>query len=105
MRDELHVTRERSGAGEKLCVSGELDITRAPALERAVAGAVDGHRGQLRLDISRLAFIDPTGGQALLHVHNAIEARGDRAVFERPQEEVLSVLRLLGLEQVLDIRP
>jgi anti-anti-sigma regulatory factor len=51
-----------------------------------------------------LAFIDLTGGQALLHVHNAIEARGGRAVFERPQEEVLRVLRLLGLEQVLDIR-
>jgi anti-sigma B factor antagonist len=104
MRDELHVTRGRNGAGEKLCISGELDIAGAPDLERAVAG-VDGHRGNLRLDISHLAFIDATGGQALLHVHNAIEARGGRAVFERPQEEVLNVLRLLGLEQVLDIRP
>lgn len=105
MPDEIHVTREQNGAGEKLRVSGELDIGRAPDLERAVAGTVDGHRGNLRLDISHLAFIDPSGGQALLHVHNAIEARGGRAVFEHPQEEVLNVLRLLGLEQVLDIRP
>ncbi len=105
MRDEIHVTRERNGAGEKLYVSGELDIDSAADLEEAVASAVDGQRGQFRVDISRLAFMDPTGGQALLHVHNAIQARGGRAVFEHPQEEVLRVLRLLGLEQVLDIRP
>jgi anti-sigma B factor antagonist len=105
MRDEIRVTRERNGAGEKLRVSGELDIGTAPDLERAVASAVDGHRGQFRLDISGLTFIDPTGGQALLHMHNSIEARGGRAVFEHPQAEVLNVLRLLGLEQVLDIRP
>jgi anti-sigma B factor antagonist len=104
MRDEIHVTRERNGAGEKLSISGELDIKGAADLEQAVASAVDGRGGQFRVDISHLAFIDLTGGQALLHVHNAIEARGGRAVFERPQEAVLRVLRLLGLEQVLDIR-
>jgi anti-anti-sigma factor len=82
-----------------------LDLARAPDLERAVAGAIDGHRGHFHLDISNLAFSDVTGGQALLYIHNAVEAHGGRAVFERPQEEVLSVLRLLGLEQVLDIRP
>jgi anti-sigma B factor antagonist len=105
MGDELQVTPELNSAGEKLYVSGELDIARAPDLVGAVTGVMDGHRGELRLDISRLAFLDETGGQALLHVHNAIEARGGRAVFEHPQAEVLDVLRLLGLEQVLDIRP
>jgi len=105
MPDELHVTRERNGAGEKLRISGALDIASAPDLARAVARVVDGQGGHFHLDISDLAFIDLTGGRALLHVHNAIEARGGRAVFDRPQEKVLNVLRLLGLEQVLDIRP
>lgn len=105
MRDELHVTRERNGAGDKLRVSGDLDIASAPDLERAVARVVDGQGGHFHLDISDLAFTDLSGGQALLHVHNAIEARGGRAVFERPQQEVLNVLRLFGLEHVLDIRP
>lgn len=105
MPEDLQATRERNGAGEKLRISGDLDIARAPDLERALVSAANGNRGQFRLDISSLAFIDPTGGQALLHVHNAIEACGGRAVFEHPQAEVLSVLRVLGLEQVLDIRP
>jgi hypothetical protein len=38
-------------------------------------------------------------------IHNAIEAGGGRVVFEHPRQEVLGVLRLMGLDQVLDIRP
>jgi anti-sigma B factor antagonist len=105
MRDEIHVTRGQNHTGEKLNVSGGLDIRRAPALEREIAHAADGDGRRLRLDISGLRFIDPTGPQALLHVHNAIEAYGGRAVFEKPQDEVRSVLHMLGLDQVLDIRP
>jgi anti-sigma B factor antagonist len=105
MRDELHITYRRNGAGEELVVTGELDGNGAGALEREIAGRVDGGGGQFRLDINGLAFADVSGGQALLHVHNAIEACGARVVFEHPTKEVLRVLRLLGLDQVLDIRP
>jgi anti-sigma B factor antagonist len=105
MRDEIRVTRGQSHAGEKLNVSGELDIGRAPALEREIAHAVDGNGRRLRLDISGLTFVDTTGPRAILHVHNAIEARGGRVVFEKPQREVRAVLRLLGLDQALDITP
>ena len=106
MRDQLQFTRGQSGAGEKLYVSGELDVDGVRALEREIVDRVDGHRGNhLRLDIHGLAFADSAGGQALLHVHNAIEAGGGRVVFEHPKKEVLGVLRLLGLDQVLDIRP
>jgi anti-anti-sigma factor len=105
MRDELHLTEGRNGAGDKLIVTGELDAGGATALEREIACRVDGHRGHLRLDIHGLVFADWSGGQALLHLHNAVEAGGRRVVFEQPQEEVLGVLRLLGLDQVLDIRP
>jgi anti-sigma B factor antagonist len=104
MRDELQWTRGQNGAGDTLYVRGELDVARAPALGRAIAKEVDGQGGQFHLDINGLAFVDSTGGQALLHIHNAIEACGGRAVFEHPQQEVLGVLRLLGLDQVLDIR-
>lgn len=105
MHDQLHFSHGRNGAGEKLVVTGELDAGGAGVLEREVAHRVDGHGGRLRLDIHGLAFSDLTGGQALLHVHNAIEACGGRVVFEHPQTEVLGVLRVLGLDQVLDIRP
>lgn len=105
MRDQLHFTHGRNGAGEKLVVAGELDVGGAGALEREITSQVDGHGGQFRLDINGLAFADVSGPQALLHVHDAIEACGARVVFERPREEVLGVLRLLGLDQVPDIRP
>jgi anti-anti-sigma factor len=105
MRDELHLTEGRNGEGDKLIVTGELDAGGGPALEREIASRVDGHRGHLRLDIHGLVFADSTSGRALLHVHNAIEAGGRRVIFEHPQKEVLGVLRLLGLDQVLDVRP
>jgi anti-anti-sigma factor len=105
MRDEVSCTRRENGTGEKLILSGDVDGSSGAELERAVISAVDGQTNPFRMDISELAFIDSTGAHALLHVHNAIAACGWRAVFENPGREVRSVLHLLGLDQVLDIRP
>lgn len=104
MRGDVRCTR-RNGAGDKLMLSGNVDGSSAVDVERAVASQMDGQGRRLRLDISGLAFIDSTGAQAILHVHNAIEAYGRRVVFEKPQHEVRRVLHLLGLDQVLDVSP
>jgi anti-sigma B factor antagonist len=105
MPDYLHIKASSNGAGATLRVGGELDIGSAPDLERAVAGEFDGQAGDFHLDMSDLTFMDSTGAQSLLHIHNSIEARGRHVVFEAPPGRVRDVLELLGLDQVLDITP
>jgi anti-sigma B factor antagonist len=105
MPDYLRIEPEPNADGETLRVGGELDIGSAPDLQRAVDGTFDGHDGHFHLDMSDLTFMDSTGAQALLHIHNSIQARGRHVVFEAPPGRVLEVLELLGLDQVLDITP
>jgi anti-sigma B factor antagonist len=94
----------RDGAAETLYVSGELDIATAPALERTVAGTMDGQGEEFCLDVSALSFMDSTGARALLQVHNRIESVGRRLVILSPTRAVWRVLRIMGLDQVMDVR-
>jgi len=105
MPDYLYINPRPDGARATLRVGGELDIGSAPDLQRAVDGTFDGQEGEFRIDMSDLTFMDSTGAQSLLHIHNSIEARGRHVVFEAPPGRVRDVLELLGLDQVLDITP
>jgi stage II sporulation protein AA (anti-sigma F factor antagonist) len=94
----------QNGTAETLYVTGELDVASAPALEHAVAHALDGQGGEFRLDIGGLTFMDSTGAQGLMHAHNRVEALGRRLVIVSPTHAVRRVLDLMGLDQVLDVR-
>lgn len=105
MADYLYIQPSSNGAGSTLQIGGELDVGSAQDLERAVDGQFDGREVDFHLDMSDLTFMDSTGAQSLLHIHNAIEARGRHVVFGVPPGRVRDVLELLGLDQVLDITP
>jgi anti-sigma B factor antagonist len=89
---------------ETLYVSGELDVSTAPALEHAVARTLDGQGGEYRLDVRRMTFMDSTGAQALLRLHRRLAGLGRRLVLVAPRRQVLLVLEILGLDQVIDVR-
>jgi stage II sporulation protein AA (anti-sigma F factor antagonist) len=94
----------RNGTAETLYVSGELDVASGPALERRVAGALDGRSGDFRLDIRALTFMDSTGAEALLRVQKNVESLGRRLVVVSPTGAVGRVFELMGLYGVLDVR-
>ncbi|MFL6242883.1 MAG: STAS domain-containing protein [Acidimicrobiia bacterium] len=94
----------RDGTAQTLYVSGELDIASAPAFEQTVAGTMDGQSGEFCLDVSALTFMDSTGARALLHVHNRVESVGRRLVVLSPTRPVWRVLKIMGLDQVMDVR-
>jgi anti-anti-sigma factor len=94
----------RNGIAETLYVTGELDISSGAALERTVAGALDGQGEEFRVDLSALTFMDSTGAAALLHVHQRVESLGRRLVVVSPTQAVRRVFELMGLYKVLDVR-
>lgn len=100
----LQFQREQNGASETLYVSGELDIATASMLERTVAGTLDGQGGEFRLDVSAMTFMDSTGAQALLHVHNRVESLGRRLVIVSPTRPVRRVLEIMGLDRVITVQ-
>jgi anti-anti-sigma factor len=106
MAEALLRTRvSRYGAVETLYVSGELDIATGPVLEHAVVRALDGQGGEFHLDLGGLTFMDSTGVKTLVSLHNRVESLGRRLVIVSPSRPARRVLALLGLDEVLDVRP
>jgi anti-anti-sigma factor len=80
---------------------GELDLaTSAILIERLTPLAAEG--GDLRLDLSELAFIDSSGIRGLLILSESLGSRG-LLVLQSPGEPVLRTLELVGIGQAENI--
>ena len=92
------------GSEEILYVTGELDVSTAPALEHAVARTLDGQSGEYHLDIGGMTFIDSSGANALLRLHQRLANLGRPLVVVAPSPQAVQVLATRRLDQVLDVR-
>jgi anti-sigma B factor antagonist len=62
----LAIDVEQANGGVCLKVRGDLDLSTAPELERAVARSQRGHPKRLVLDLTGISFLDSCGLRALL---------------------------------------
>ena len=92
------------GPDETLYVSGELDVSTAPALKHEVARTLDGQGREFRLDLGGLTFMDSSGAQALLQVHQRLAGIGRQLVVASPSSHVRLALDLLQLDQIIEVR-
>jgi anti-anti-sigma factor len=93
-----HLTVSRSdGDAAEVHVSGELDAYSAPVLDAELAR--HGDRGDLRLDLSGVTFIDSTGLRVIVSLDNRLREGGHRMVVVEPSASVLRLLQLTSLDQ------
>jgi len=82
-------------------VGGELDLTTAGRLERAVLDAERAAPATLVLDMRRVDFFDSTGLQILLDTEVRARAAGRRLVVHAGTGEVARVLALTEVTERL----
>lgn len=89
-----------------MAVRGELDLSTAPELERPLNETLDRDEGSLLVDLSECEFIDSTGIALLVRAWQRLEAGGNgRAlVICSPNDQVLRVLEITGLELSIPVR-
>ena len=93
----------RPGGGVVLALSGELDMSTAGELERAVATGVDGRPDLVVLDLRELAFLDSSGLRIMLRLQRRVSGNGGRLVLVRGPRRVHRVFELTGAEDELQI--
>ena len=76
-------------------VSGELDITNAPALCRRLMKVAEARPERLVLDLGGLVFVDVAGGRALDRGYKALEAECP-VIVRWPRPCASKVFRLAG---------
>jgi len=104
---ELNLPR-REGGTTVLAVSGELDLHRAPALERALAEALEPDAAQERrrvvVDMRAVTFLDSTTLALLLAAHGRQQARGGEVLILVGPQTPTSVFKVTGFDRLLTIK-
>lgn len=99
----MSIHTDASGTLPVLHLRGDLDVATASTLEDEVASL--GHPESIVLDLTDLVFLDSSGITAIIRLHRLCGSRGGRLAVRRPQPFVADILRLAGLDRVVDIDP
>ncbi|MEV1332322.1 STAS domain-containing protein [Micromonospora costi] len=96
---------DRDGGGTCLRLSGELDMSSAPALNAAIDRLIAAGERRLLADLTDLTFCDSTGMAAFVRGDNRAAADGGWLRVTGASGRVERVLRLTGLADVLRYDP
>jgi anti-anti-sigma factor len=86
-------------------LSGEADMSVAGQLDNALNAQISEGARHLTVDLSGLRFADSAAIRTLIEAHLALKARGGTLELTAPQPVVARSLSLLGIDQVLPVRP
>jgi anti-anti-sigma factor len=95
------ILESQEGDWLRLLLTGELDIAAAPLLEDRISGLRDS-TVPVRLDLSKLDFIDSRGLHALIQAMNDASANGWRLEIDRDvAPQAMRVFELVGLDRLI----
>ena len=96
------LTTEQVGGVAVVSVTGDVDLGTAPDFERELTGAVGAQLGAgLVVDLSRIAFIDSTGLNALVHAFERQRLGGSSLALVSDDRRVAMMLEVTRLDRVL----
>ena len=98
----MKVTLDKNGSTLKVSVSGRLDTTTAPELEKALGSQLEGIES-LTLDFGDLAYISSAGLRVLLALQKKMNRQGQMAV-THVNDNIMEVFDVTGFVDMLTIR-
>src|ERR1700727_226775 len=94
----------QTGQETLVSLSGELDLSSAPALRELLAGAFedDGPR-RIVLDLSDLIYLDSTGLSIFVSAHKRASASGVEFCLANPNPSVARLFKITALDHFFTI--
>jgi anti-anti-sigma factor len=86
-----------------LRLSGEIDLSTAPAVREAALSALQQFSTVLHIDLSGVSFMDSTGLEVLLATRRRAELLGGQLHLKDPTPAVLRVLEVTGVARLFEI--
>jgi anti-sigma B factor antagonist len=100
---DLTLNTRTQGEYTVLEVSGEVDVYTAPALRDRIADLLDAGQHRLVVDLGGVEFLDSTGLGVLVAGLNRAREVGGSLLLVCPQERVLKLFRITGLDEVFTV--
>lgn len=99
--ERLLITRTTAGDGTcVVALVGEVDLDGSARLRDTLLSCLESAPGTV-VDLSGVTFMDSSGINALITAHQAAQAGGARLRLAAPQEPVLRVLQLVGVDTLI----
>ena len=86
-------------------VSGRVDSSTAPELEKSLQGLLDSERNHLVLDLQETDYMSSAGLRVMVAMHKAAKKNGGGLCLAQPSTRVKDVLDLAGLTPVFAVYP
>ncbi|MGC9379809.1 STAS domain-containing protein [Streptomyces sp. MH13] len=103
--ERLLITRTTTDEGVGIVIlAGEVDLDGSSQLHDVLLSCVRTAPGTV-VDLGEVAFLDSSGINALISAHRAAESRGAWFRLAAPQHAVERVLRLVGIDALIDCYP
>jgi anti-sigma B factor antagonist len=87
-----------------IAVSGELDLSTAPELERPLEAAVDGGETPVLIDLAKCEFIDSTGIALIVRAWQRLNGDSAGLAICCPTDQVRRVLGISGLDRSIPVQ-
>jgi anti-sigma B factor antagonist len=100
---DLSLNTRTQGEHTVLAVSGEVDVYTAPALRDRITDLLDAGQHLLIVDLGSVEFLDSTGLGVLVAGLNRAREVGGSLTLVCPQERVLKLFRITGLDEVFAV--
>jgi anti-anti-sigma factor len=103
--ERLLITRTTTGGDASVVtLAGEVDLDGSSQLSDVLLSCVRTTPVTV-VDFSEVAFLDSSGINVLISAHQAAASRGVSFRLAAPQEAVLRVLRLVGVDALIACHP
>ena len=86
-----------------IALQGHLRVAEATAFNEVLRIASEHTGSEVVLDLSGVQYMDSTGLSVLARLRSHLEKREAKVRLMEPQEPILSVLRMAGLDRLFDI--
>lgn len=96
---QLEILSEGDGAAPVLRISGQLDISNASTLERALTRALSDGASSVVFDLTGLEFMDSAGISVLVRARSEVE----QVRVRNPTPIVRRLIEITGLSEILPI--
>ena len=102
----FELRREDIGGNPAIILSGEIDISNAAHLARALKGSVSNQDHDLVLDLSQVTYVDSAGIKVLFELASRLKDHQQRLILAIPEgSRVRRSLMLGGLLQTVEVVP
>ena len=96
-RPAFDVAVQRTGAGARIVVRGDMDIASVRRLDQALEQAASDSPTDVALDLSAVGFVDSSGLKFLLRATARARSEGWSLTIMRPAETAIKALMITGV--------